>query len=81
MEKLAMVDRAEQFLMDLGFKQVRVRHHGDIARIEVEPDDRMRFLEPELMERIFNEFKQLGFLYTTLDLKGYRTGSLNEAFE
>jgi uncharacterized protein len=75
-----MIDKAEQFLMDVGFKQVRVRHHGEIARIEVNPEDRIRFVEPDLMERVYSEFKKLGFLYTSLDLKGYRTGSLNEAF-
>lgn len=80
MEKLSMIDKAEQFLMDLGFKQLRVRHHGEIARIEVSPEDRIRFVEPGLMECVYNEFRQMGFLYTSLDLKGYRTGSLNEAF-
>ena len=78
-DKLQVVDQAEQFLMDLGLRQVRVRHHGEIARIEVSPDERSYFFDPNLMDKIHKKFKQLGFLYTALDLKGYRTGSMNEA--
>lgn len=77
-EKLSMVEKAEQYLMDLGFRQVRVRHHGDIARIEVPADERRDFFDEELMDRVYNEFKRIGFPYTALDLKGYRTGSMNE---
>ncbi len=77
-EKLEMVDKAEQFLLDLGFRQVRVRHHGDLARIEVGPQERGRFFEDELMEKVYTEFKKIGFTYVSLDLKGYRTGSMNE---
>jgi len=77
-EKLEMVDKAEQFLIDLGFRQVRVRHHGDIARIEVPYDDRVKFFNEEFMDKVYYEFKEIGFTYTALDLKGYRTGSMNE---
>lgn len=77
-EKLQVVDQAEQFLMDLGLRQVRVRHHGEIARIEVSPEERSFFFDTDLMDKIYEKFKQLGFLYTALDLKGYRTGSMNE---
>jgi pyridinium-3,5-biscarboxylic acid mononucleotide sulfurtransferase len=77
-EKLATVDRLEQYLMDCGFRQVRVRHHGDIARIEVAPDERNKFFDTDLMDRIYEKFKEEGFAYVTLDLKGYRTGSMNE---
>lgn len=77
-EKLAMVDRSEQLLLDLGFRQVRVRHHGDLARIEVGSDERGRFFTENLMERVYRELKKIGFTYVTLDLKGYRTGSMNE---
>jgi pyridinium-3,5-biscarboxylic acid mononucleotide sulfurtransferase len=77
-EKLDMVDRAEQFLLDQGFRQVRVRHHGDIARIEVAIGERSKFFKEELMDRVYAEFKKIGFQYTALDLKGYRTGSMNE---
>jgi uncharacterized protein len=78
-EKLGMVDRAEQYLLDIGFRQVRVRHHGDLARIEVGTEERARFLEQELMEKVYAEFKRTGFTYVSLDLMGYRTGSMNEA--
>ncbi|KNZ70441.1 queuosine synthesis-like protein [Thermincola ferriacetica] len=77
-EKLEMVDKAEQFLLDEGFKQVRVRHHGEIARIEVAAGERIKFFNEELMDRVYAEFRKIGFSYTALDLKGYRTGSMNE---
>jgi uncharacterized protein len=75
-EKLRMIDSAEQYLLELGFKQVRVRHHEDIARIEVPPQDNAGILAAA--EDICRVFAQLGFVYTTLDLKGYRSGSMNE---
>lgn len=78
-ENLLMVDRAEQFLLDIGFKQIRVRHHGDIARIEVAPEERRKFYKDEVLDKVYNKFKGIGFRYTTMDLKGYRTGSLNES--
>lgn len=77
-EKLLMVDRAEQFLLDTGFKQIRVRHHGDIARIEVGTEERKMFYKDEVMDMVYEKFKNIGFRYTAMDLKGYRTGSLNE---
>lgn len=77
-EKLSMVDKAEQYLLDLGFRQVRVRHHGEIARIEVAVYERSRFFDEELMDKVYARFKEIGFAYTALDLKGYRTGSMNE---
>jgi uncharacterized protein len=80
-EKLGMVDRAEQFLLDLGLKQVRVRHHGDIARIEVSVNERNRFFDEELMDRVHGRLKEIGFKYVALDLKGYRTGSMNETLK
>lgn len=76
--KLSMVEKAEQFLLDLGFRQLRVRHHGDIARIEVNTEERSKFFDLDLMDKIGNEFKKIGFKYVTLDLLGYRTGSMNE---
>jgi len=78
-EKLKMVEHAEQFLLDLGFKQVRVRHHGDIARIEVPQDEFSKFFIGDLTERINRKLKTIGFPYVALDMQGYRTGSLNEA--
>ncbi|SEW14687.1 ATP-dependent sacrificial sulfur transferase LarE [[Clostridium] fimetarium] len=76
--KLKMVDEAEQFLLDMGIRQVRVRHHGEIARIEVAPEERTRFFDIDVMNRIGERFKQIGFTYVTLDMLGYRTGSMNE---
>ena len=76
--KLKMVDEAEQFLLDMGIRQVRVRHHGEIARIEVAPDERVQFFDIEVMNRIGEQFKKIGFTYVTLDMLGYRTGSMNE---
>ena len=77
-EKLGMVDKAEQLLLDMGFHQVRVRIHGDIARIEVLPDEIAKLVEGENREKIYSYLKQLGFAYVTLDLGGYRMGSMNE---
>ena len=77
-EKLAMVDKAEQLLIDLDFKQVRVRIHGKIARIEILPEEFAKIMQPETIEKIYTAFAAYGFSYTTLDLRGYRTGSMNE---
>lgn len=77
-KKLGMVDRAEQLLLDLGFHQVRVRIHGTIARIEVLPDELERFVKKEIRNLVTEKFKEYGFSYVTLDLEGYRTGSMNE---
>ena len=75
-EKLTMVDRAEQLLLDLGFRQVRVRIHNNIARIEIDPAEFERLLSHR--EQISAAFRSYGFAYVTLDLEGYRTGSMNE---
>jgi len=80
-QKLAMIDKAEQYLLDLGFIMVRVRHHGDTARIEVGEDERPRFFNLTLMDTIYRKFREIGFAYTALDLKGYRTGSMNETLD
>jgi pyridinium-3,5-biscarboxylic acid mononucleotide sulfurtransferase len=77
-ERLAVIDRLEQFLLDLGFKQVRVRHHGDLARIEVAADERQKFFDVKLMDKVHEKFRNRGFTYVALDIKGYRTGSMNE---
>jgi pyridinium-3,5-biscarboxylic acid mononucleotide sulfurtransferase len=76
-EKLSQVARAEEFLRKEGFRQVRVRHHGEIARLEVAPAEMERAFA--LREEISAELKDAGFLYVTLDLAGYRSGSLNAA--
>lgn len=80
-EKLGMVDQAEQLLMDLGFHQLRVRIHGTIARIEVLPDEFEKLIRPEIRARINEKFTEFGFTYVTMDLKGYRTGSMNETLD
>lgn len=77
-EKLGMVDRAEQLLLDMGFHQVRVRIHGTIARIEVLPEELPRIIDSSVREEITQKFKEYGFSYVALDLQGYRTGSMNE---
>ena len=80
-EKLTMVDKAEQLLLDLGFHQVRVRIHGMMARIEIEPEEFSKLMEKENRERIAKTFREYGFTYVTLDLCGYRMGSMNETLE
>lgn len=76
-EKLSMVDKAEQLLLDLGFHQLRVRIHGTIARIEVLPDEFPKLIEEKNRLKIVTEFEKYGFTYISMDLKGYRTGSMN----
>ena len=77
-ERLQQIDRAEQFLLDNGFGQVRVRFHGNLARLETDEAGFLRLTDSELRSRIYSEFKKIGFDYTALDLLGYRTGSMNE---
>src|ERR671930_185222 len=77
-EKLQQIDRAETALVAEGFRQVRVRHHGEVARIEVPPAELPRFFEDGRNERIARRLKEIGFRYVALDLQGYRSGSLNE---
>jgi uncharacterized protein len=77
-EKLGAIDELEQFLLDLGCRQVRVRCHGDLARIEVAEGERARFFDIRMMDMVHEKFRAHGFIYVALDLKGYRTGSMNE---
>lgn len=76
-EILAQVDAAEMFLRSFGFTQLRVRHHGDIARLEMLNDDLPRLLDSTIRTKIVSGLKDIGYRYITLDLQGYRTGSLN----
>jgi len=76
--KLTRVAQAEEVLRDLGFTQYRVRSHGDIARIEVSPEKIDKFFDIDLRQKVARKLKQIGFKYVTLDLVGYRTGSMNE---
>src|SRR5437762_2133417 len=77
-EKLRMIERAEDVLRDLGFRVCRVRHHDTLARLEIGRDELARALEPELRERIVEELRAVGYQHVTIDLQGYRMGSLNE---
>lgn len=77
-EKLKMTEKAEQFLREQGFTQIRVRVHGNLARIELLPLEADRIITPELRRLVHDQLKEFGFQYVTLDLQGYRTGSMNE---
>ena len=78
-EKLRGVDAAETFVRGLGFKQFRVRHHDRLARLELPPAEMGRLFEDGRHEAIVKRFRELGYLYVTLDLQGFRSGSANEA--
>jgi uncharacterized protein len=77
-ERLSQVEEGEAALRALGFEQVRLRHHGDVARIEVEPSELRKALDPVMARSLVAALKPLGFKWVTLDLEGYRMGSLNE---
>lgn len=77
-QKLSDIERGEAALRRLGFQQMRVRHHSDIARIEIAPDELPRALNAEMATQIVTAFKQIGFKFIALDLEGYRQGALNE---
>lgn len=80
-DKLAMVEQGEQLLFSLGFHQFRVRIHGTLARIELLPEEMDRLFTPALRAEIAEKFREFGFSYVTLDLQGYRTGSMNEGMQ
>ena len=80
-EKLKMVGEAEAFLSANGFKQFRVRHHGPVARIELELSDMGRVTEPQMRKMIVEKLRDIGFIHIALDLEGYVSGSLNRALE
>ncbi len=79
--KLEIVNEAETFLKSIGFSQVRVRHHETIARIEVPQSEIEKFYDDNLRKKIIQKLKQLGYTYITLDLEGYRSGSMNEVLQ
>lgn len=78
-QNVKTVERGEEEIRALGFRQFRVRFHGDLVRIEVAPEELPRALQPEMARQFTAIFKKLGFHYVTLDLEGYRQGALNEA--
>ena len=80
-DKLRMIDLAEQFLIEQGFIEERVRMHGNIARIEVPKEDILRLAADEMREAVSERFREIGFMYVTLDLHGYRTGSMNDTLK
>jgi uncharacterized protein len=80
-EGLRMVDEAEDFLFGLGFKQVRVRHYQNLARIELFQEEMGRLMEKSLREKVVSHLKRIGYRYITLDLQGFRSGSMNEVLE
>lgn len=77
-EGLKMVNAAEDYLFGLGFKQVRVRHYGNLARIEILKEEMARLMNGSLREEVVNRLKRIGYRYVTLDLQGFRSGSMNE---
>jgi uncharacterized protein len=80
-ETLSRVERAENVLREFGFRQLRVRAHDDLARIEIAPDELPRALQAEMMAALSARIRAVGFTYVTLDLEGYRQGSLNAALK
>lgn len=80
-KKLLMVSESEDYLYKLELKQIRIRHHDSIARIEVSPEDIERLASINLRKKIVKKLKEIGYRYITLDLQGYRTGSMNEVLK
>src|SRR6267142_3537928 len=79
LERLKKIAACELLMKELGFREFRVRYHGDLARIEVAQDEFPRWFEKTTRDAVVQKFKQIGFLYVSLDLQGYRTGSMNES--
>ena len=77
-EKLRMIDQGEEIMRDLGFSQTRVRHHGEIARIEIAREELSKVFSMDMFDRLSREFKRIGFRFVAIDVDGYRTGALNE---
>jgi uncharacterized protein len=77
-ERLRQVELGEERLRGMGFRQVRLRHHGELARVEVDPSELAFALDPAMAQAIVAALKPLGFRFVSLDLEGYRMGSLNE---
>ena len=79
--RLGKIERGETILRELGFKVFRVRNHGDLARIEIAPDEMERILQKTLTDELARQFRALGFRYVTLDLHGFRSGAMNESIK
>jgi uncharacterized protein len=80
-ERLSKVDRGEEILREFGFREFRVRHHDQLVRIEIAPSEMDRVLRKELIDELARRFRELGFKYVTLDLEGFRSGSMNEVLK
>lgn len=80
-ERLSKVDRGEEILREFGFREFRVRHHDQLVRLEIAPAEMDRVLKKELVEELAKRFRELGFKYVTLDLQGFRSGSMNEVLD
>ena len=80
-ERLRAVDTGEQVMRELGFREFRVRHHGELVRLEVAPEELDKALKREVTDELARRFRALGFRYVTLDLHGYRTGAMNEVLK
>jgi uncharacterized protein len=80
-ERLSKVDRGEEILREFGFREFRVRHHEQLVRIEIAPAEMERVLRKDLIDELARRFRGLGFKYVTLDLEGFRSGSMNEVLE
>lgn len=78
LEEIERIEKAEKYLIDLGFKFIRVRSHGNLARIEINREKLQSILEEEISDKIYNKLKELGFSYVTIDILGYRMGSMNK---
>lgn len=77
-ERLSKVDRGEEILREFGFREFRVRHHDKLVRLEIAPAEMDRILQKDLLEELARRFRELGFTYVTLDLQGFRSGSMND---
>lgn len=80
-ERLSVVDRGEEILRGMGFREFRVRHHDSLVRLEIAPSEMTRALRVEVIDDLARRFRELGFKYVTLDLQGYRSGSMNEVLD
>jgi uncharacterized protein len=80
-ERLGTVDRGEEIMRSLGFREFRVRHHDELVRLEIAPSELDRALDRAVVDTLAKEFRALGFRYVTLDLHGYRTGAMNEVLK
>ncbi len=80
-EDFEKIEEAEKYMMSIGFRAVRVRCHGDLARIEVNKEDRVKLFKEKILDEISSKLKEFGFRYVTMDLEGYRVGSFNETIK